>query len=146
MFLKDTEECTPFTVNLYHFNYHQPDTFNVLLMSTATFDIDLMPDGSELKVDELSIETNTGIFDLNIKTIDLNVFPNPATDRIVFETKKPEKVRKINIFNGSGQLVRQVLFEGNRTQINLNGLPAGNYSYRIFTGRQLYNSGTFIKK
>ena len=145
-FLHDTDEWTSFTVPMQSLNFHLPDTFNVLLMSTATFVIDSMPTGSVLKVDDLTITTNTGIFNLNIKNITLNVFPNPATDRIAFETNEPEKERKINIFNASGQLIKQVDFNGQRTQVNLNGLSAGNYSYRVFAGRQLYNSGTFIIK
>ncbi|NOX85934.1 MAG: T9SS type A sorting domain-containing protein [Chlorobi bacterium] len=145
-FLQDSENWSPFTVNMVYFNNNQPDTFNVLLMSTSTFNIDLMPVGSQLLVDSLTVKTSTGIFDLNVKKIDLNVFPNPATDRIVFETTKPEKERKLNIFNISGQLVKQVIFDQKRIQVNLSGLPAGNYSYRVFAGHQLYNSGKFIIK
>ena len=145
-FLKDTDEWTPFTINMVNFNYHVPDTFNVLLMSTATFNIDSMPEGSVLKVDKLSVITNTGIFNASVKNIDLTVFPNPATDRIVFETTGEQKERKLNIFNVSGQLIRQADFEQKQVRVNLNGLPSGNYSYRVFAGHQLYNSGTFIIK
>ncbi len=145
-FLKDSDGWSPFTVNMVYFNNNQPDTFNVLLMSTSTFNIELMPVGSQLLVDSLTVKTSTGIFDLNVKNIVLNVFPNPATDRIVFETTKPEKERKLNIFNISGQLIKQVDFDQKRLQVNLNGLPAGNYSYRVFAGHQLYNSGKFIIK
>ena len=146
MFLHDTNEWTSFTVPMFFFNYHQPDTFNVLLMSTATFDMEIMPVGAVLKVDELSIVTNTGIFDLNIKNVELHVFPNPASDYIVFETTQQEKDRKLNIFDMSGKLIRQMDFNHERLQVNLAGLSAGNYSYRVFAGRQLYNSGTFIIK
>jgi len=143
-FLKDTDEWTPFTINMVSFNFHVPDTFNVLFMSTATFNIDSMPEGSVLKIDKLSVTTTTGIFNVSVKNIDLNVFPNPAIDRIVFEATGTEKERKLNIFNISGQLVRQVDFAQKQVEINLDGLPSGNYSYRVFAGRQLYNSGTFI--
>ncbi|HDO28030.1 MAG TPA: T9SS type A sorting domain-containing protein [Bacteroidetes bacterium] len=145
LFLHDTGQWSPFTVQMNYLNDHQPDTFNVLMMSTASFNIEIMPLGSVLMLDSITVKTSTGIFDLNVGTIDLNVYPNPATNRIIFETTEPEKNRKVNIFDVSGKLVRQLDFNQKSLPLNLNGLPSGNYSYRIFTGNKLYNSGTFIK-
>lgn len=145
-FLHDAAEWTPFTVNMIALNDHAPDTFNVMITSAGTFSIEDMPAGSTLNVDDLTIETNVGIFDATVGHIDMSVFPNPAVDRVTFETSDMAKERKLLVYDISGRIVRDLEFNNRSLVVETGDLPSGNYSYRVMSKNKLFNSGSFIKK
>ena len=61
----------------------------------------------------------------------LNVFPNPARERI--NVSCGEEMRSIALFNTAGQRVRQMEPCGSEAQIPLSGLPRGLYLLRVQT-------------
>lgn len=145
-YLHDAQNWTPFTVKMNYLGLPVYDTFNVLIMSTASFDINTMPLGSELLIDSITLQGSVGIFNLDAEKIDLHVFPNPATRQINFETTKRGIDRNLNIYDLSGKLIKEVPFNQKSLTIDIGNLPSGNYSYRIISNQKLSNSGTFIKE
>ena len=61
----------------------------------------------------------------------LNVFPNPARERISVSCET--EMRRVTLFNPTGQRVRQMEPCGTEVQIPLSGLPHGLYLLRVQT-------------
>lgn len=140
-YLLDATSWTPFTVNMQFLNSHVPDTFNVIILSSA---LELHP-GSTLYVDSLTIETNTGIINLGFNQISVNVYPNPSSDFVQFETKDIEKERIIRVYNIAGKLISINDFSERKTKISLRVFPSGIYTYHVIEKNKLVNRGSFIR-
>lgn len=140
--LPDASEWTLFTVNMENLNNHIPDTFNVVILSSSGPDFKT---GSILYVDSLAIEINTGIINLENNQIKVNVYPNPTTEFIQFETKGFEKGRQISIYNTVGSLITSIDFSNGNTKFSVENFPPGHYSYQITNNKSIINSGSFIK-
>ena len=144
-YLQDASAWTPFIVNMQYVNSHIPDTFNVIFMSSSSPDFTTGA-GSVLLVDNIEIETNTGIINLNANLINVEVFPNPVTDYVQFETTELEDGRVINIYDLGGNLISTTSFSKLKTSININNLPPAPYTYCVLRHNIIQNRGSFIKK
>jgi hypothetical protein len=144
LFLKDAATWTDFTVNMIPLNEKTPDTFNVLLMSSGSFDPNSIPEGSILHIDDLSIQTNVGIFELPDRTVEVSTYPNPATDVVTFQTAKANDERQVILIDNAGRKVKEFNFYSETISVNVSDLPSGNYSFIASEGGQLVSSGSFI--
>ena len=145
-FLKDASTWTDFTVNMIPLNENTPDTFNVLLMSSGSFDPGAIPEGSVLHIDDLSIETNVGIFELPDRIVEVSTYPNPAADVITFQTAKANDERQIIIIDHAGRKVKNFNFFNETITVNVSEFPSGIYSFITSEGGALVGSGSFIVK
>ncbi len=141
-YLLDADSWTPFTINMQYLNSHVPDTFNVIILSSAL----VLRPGSTLLVDSLTIETNTGIINLDFDQISVNIYPNPSSDFVQFETLDIEQGRQISIFDVNGRQVYTNDFSNRKTKISVKEFPSGLYTYQVTLKNKLLNRGTFIKK
>ena len=145
-FLGGASDWTDFNVPMIPLNDRLPDTFNVLITSSNSIDTDSIPVGSVLLIDDLSIETNVGIFSLPDRKIDVSVFPNPATDRLTFETAENSNNRNLRIFDINGREVKNISFNTQKLTVEINDLSEGHYSYLVQEKQDLIGTGSFIKK
>jgi len=143
-YLQDASSWTSFTVNMQYINSHVPDTFNVIFMSSSSPDF-TTGTGSILLVDNIEIETNTGIINLNTNLINVEVYPNPTTSYVEFETIEFDKDRNINIYNLSGKLISTTPFNNFKTIVDVSELYPALYTYSITKNNKILNSGSFIK-
>lgn len=141
-YLHDASEWTPFTVEMGYLNSHIPDTFNVIILSSGQ----VFHAGSVLLVDSIAIETNTGIFNLSQNHLEVNIYPNPTTEFVYFETNIAENNRILTIFDISGKLISSHDFHTKKIQVATSNLPRGIYTYEISNRTYRLNSGTFVKK
>ncbi len=141
-YLHDASTWTPFTVNMGCQNSHIPDTFNVIIISSGSE----FHDGSVLYVDSLTIETNTGIINLDNKVISLKTYPNPCTEVIAFETTDIDQGRTILLYDLLGNLIKIEDFSSTKANINIRDIKSGLYSYQIQNEGNIFRSGTFIKE
>lgn len=58
--------------------------------------------------------------------LEIKVFPNPASHFVVLKTEAISSPVRWQLFDAGGRAVRSIIFYG-RKQIDLNGLPSGNY-------------------
>jgi len=142
-FLSDAADWTSFTINMFPMSDATPDTFNVIIMSSGSFDLNV---GSTLFVDDLSVETVTGIINLAKESTSVKVYPNPVSDFVKFEMENEGENLELSVFDNTGRQVEQLTFSGKTTEINLSNFPAGVYSYRIADASKLLGSGSFVKK
>ena len=69
----------------------------------------------------------------------VNLYPNPASDKLYLEGIKEEY--KISIYNATGMMVKTITLQGD-SEINISDLPAGLYLVRMGNRHTL----KFIKK
>ncbi len=102
---------------------YYPQTIEVSVTDdeTTVLDVQLVPIG--IGYEEYDAENS------------VNIYPNPFSNQLSFEVKKPMDV---DIFSVDGRLIRKVSLQSGTTSINLESLKAGVYivkagneSYRI---------------
>lgn len=142
-FLPDASSWTPFTVSMNNFNNHVPDTFNVVIISSSALDV---TPGSVLLVDDLTIETNTGIINLSDKLSSVKVYPNPSAEFVTFEASGYESNRLISIYNVTGRLVDSRYFTEKSLKVSVGEFPSGLYSFRVSKNNRLLGRGSFVKE
>lgn len=140
-YLHNTSDWTPFTVEMGYINSHVPDTFNVIFLSSGQE----FHTGSVLQIDSVAIETNTGTFHIGENITIVNVFPNPTTDLITFETKETNKNRNLSIFDINGKLISTNNFVNKSIEVSVINLPIGNYTWQVAIKNNISASGIFIK-
>jgi len=141
-FLGNTDEWTAFEVEMLNINDAVPDTFNVLFSSSTSISPQV---GSALYIDSISIETNTGIIDLWNRAKPLQVYPNPAGERITFKSNSADEGRVLTIYDNFGKRIREYEFNELEKTISLNSIVSGVYVYKLTKGSSLLNRGSFIK-
>ncbi len=80
-------------------------------------------------------------------TFKVNVFPNPTSEKINLTFDDPQTINEILVFNSLGQvIIKEVLNSNNMLslEVNLRGIPLGNYHLRIQSNKQIYIT-KFIK-
>ena len=91
------------------------------------------------------IDTSVATQDVFSKDLPLEVYPNPAlTDLIVRVPNSPGKPSEITVFDKTGKLVIKQAFAGSRAQLDISGLPAGEYFIKGKTGHMV-RSARFVK-
>lgn len=144
-FLHDADDWTEFSVDMYYLNDQTPDTFNVLLMSSGTFQMGYMPPGSVLYVDNITIDTIYNAIGTN-QQFNAKHFPNPTSDKLTIELENEQRDRMVKIFDINGRMVKQLPFEGRKTTIDVSALPGGTYTYQISNNKNIPITGSFIKQ
>lgn len=142
-YLHDAADWTQFSIDMIPLSASVADSFNVIIRSSASDETEV---GSTLFVDDLSLETITGIINLFEETTTVKVFPNPVSDVVNFEMENEADNLKLSVFDNTGRLVNQSFFSGKTTEINISGMPSGIYSYQIVNENKLLSSGSFVKK
>lgn len=141
-YLHNAEDWTEFTVNMLTFSPVKPDTFNVIIQSSS----DVLHVGSTLYIDDLSLETITGIFNLSERNNEIKVYPNPVSDLVKFEMENRNDNMKLSVFDNTGREVITETFNSNTIELSMGTLPTGVYSYRVGNAGKLLGSGSFIKE
>jgi type IX secretion system substrate protein len=67
-----------------------------------------------------------------LKSEDVQVYPNPSANKLVLKTGAISKAR-VNIINTSGKAVAQLDTQSHETSLNLSGFPNGKYLLEVWT-------------
>ena len=143
-FLHDASEWNDFSVDMTYISPATPDTFNVLILSTGSFELGNMPPGSVLLVDDIIIETLINSTE-NITIEPANVYPIPAQEKLTIELKESNNYT-LKIFDIHGRMIKEVAFSGSSTSTNISNLSEGAYTYRILNKLGLRYAGSFVKQ
>jgi len=100
--------------------------------------------GSTLWLDDIYLDYESVSVSL-IKSLEVQVFPNPASDQITFNFEK-ELQANLVIYDVLGREVLNQKISGNQTVANIQHLESGNYLYRIIDNRIVLKSGKITKK
>jgi hypothetical protein len=136
---------TPFYAWINYVIDEQPDTFNILAISSA----DNAPTaGTVLFVDNISLDYTVGI-NHEDPAAGINIYQDREEQQILvyFDFEKPE-ITGLQFFNMTGQLVSKTPLENlmkDRRILNYKGYPAGIYVLEILHGGKKYAKKFFIK-
>lgn len=130
----------------YTFNYTIPATSNVNNMKAVAVLINNTT-GEIVNANSAYLSPNVGV--ANVESIDLNVFPNPATDKVnvTFEAKGGNYT--IDVIDLTGRMMStEVVSNANGSQsieINTSELKAGNYILTVSTEGSSFTKMIAIK-
>ncbi len=144
VYLHDASQWTPFQVNMVYQNNHTPDTLNIAIFSSTNAELQNV--GSVLWVDSLVLHTYTGVFNLSAGRLPVSVYPNPAADKVTFETAASSENRKVQITDRQGRTVSVVPFTSKKITVNSEHFSPGVYFYKITVNDRMAGSGKFVKR
>lgn len=75
----------------------------------------------------VSVPTGIG----NVDDMKIQVYPNPAIDRVMVKGYDVNTIGKASIINVAGSIVLEQPFGDNKTEINISALPDGVYVLRV---------------
>ncbi len=114
--------------------------------STTTYTLTVINDSihncncaDSVTKDFVTISVCTGINELKVNNIRVNISPNPNNGVFVLSMNSISSKPEIQLYNVLGQNVFQINIISNATEINLRGQPPGIYFYRVLT-----QNGAFI--
>ncbi|MES2593011.1 MAG: T9SS type A sorting domain-containing protein [Bacteroidota bacterium] len=89
---------------------------------------------------------NVGIDEGTRPKLELNMFPNPANDKIAFH-KKTSEITKLEVFDYTGKLVKAAFNYKNENEVemDISALSSGIYICKLISGSSV-QSGKFVKK
>ncbi len=109
--------------------------------ATATAEANLEADGMvSTRREGITALSPFAVFDQNtvvsireITTVDLEVYPNPTSDKITITgLEESNNQINLNVYNSVGQLMNTYRFSGPNIELDLNGYENGNYFIRIY--------------
>ncbi|MCX6267931.1 MAG: PCMD domain-containing protein [Bacteroidetes bacterium] len=127
------------------------DTMTMLVVSSAGFNVrDFMNSkgqvGSTMYVDELMLEYPEGIQQILMPEVAVTAYPNPASDILHIDLSKQVKNGLLEVYNSAGKQVGSYDLSSNGNTIPVYSLVNGVYYYRLLSGKDMLNTGTFIIK
>jgi hypothetical protein len=137
-------DWTPFYAWIDYVLLEQPDTFNILAISSA----DSFPTpGTVLYIDDISLDYTLGT-DRNNPAAGIEIYQDRPEKQILvyFDFEKPEET-ELQLFNMTGQPAARIPVETmmkGRKILNYEGLSAGIYILEILHGGKQYCKKFFI--
>jgi len=113
---------TEFTVPVIYTSSDVPDTVKIVIYSSG-----FAPEvNSTLLLDDLSYDFGTGIRD---ETPSLNIFPNPASHKIVFENSL--NAERVEVYTVQGKMLRHYPITPGMNTLDVSALEPGIYLFIV---------------
>jgi hypothetical protein len=127
------------------------DTMTLLVVASAGFNVvnftgSVGQEGNTMYVDDLMLEYPAGIEQVLMPEITVNVYPNPASDLLRVDLNKEVKNCFLEIYSTGGKLTGSYGISGKNNTIPVYSLANGAYYFRLISGKDLLNTGTFVIK
>jgi len=106
-------------------------------------DIDLIDSIAAIFLNNILCESIGNITDIPNKK-NMQLFPNPANERINFNLDYNDNISKVKLFNANGKFLGEYRFSNGNSEINISNLKPGKYFFRIYINNQIYTE-SFIK-
>lgn len=120
------------TVYMANFDYYSIGTSKapVFSIQTSTINAIMQPSSTQTIVTVQKDYEFVGIKENSKNSIELSVFPNPATNFVNFSTISTEAV-KITAFDVTGKIVATEIMETGKAKMNTSHLTSGVYMYHV---------------
>jgi|GEM_PF-212357 len=127
------------------------DTMTLLVVASAGINvINFMGSvgqvGNTMYVDELTLDYASGVQQVLMPEVAVNVFPNPASDLLNIALSKEVKDGSFEIYNSAGRMAGSYGISGLKQTIPVYSLVNGAYYFRLTSGKELLNTGGFVIK
>jgi len=97
-----------------------------------------------MKTDSEGQLTHIGDDKQQIKTTEAILFPTPAQDFVIVDFSLLYKTATLQLIDLAGRPVFEWALTSNHQQVDISGVPAGTYVYRIFNNKGLEESGKLV--
>ena len=129
----------------------EPDSMLILLVSSGGFSAinfqgGVGQVGNTMYVDDISIDYPLGVTQVLMPEIGVKTYPNPASDRMTVELTKAVPGGMLDIYTMEGRLVSSQKAGNMVSTIDVSGLAAGQYHYKLIDGKTIQNTGFFMIK
>jgi hypothetical protein len=91
----------------------------------------LSENGVAIELDSTNLSLPTAIVEINGKTIETNIYPNPASSDVTIAVNGMNEAFVISVYDLSGRLVNQSNNNSNVAKINVNALQNGVYLMKV---------------
>lgn len=139
-------DWTPFSAWINYLITADPDTMNILAMSTAQYELN---NGTVLYVDDLSLDYTLGIND-NSRTDDISVYQDKETRRLLVFTSPLEAGQaSLMLFDLTGQnvsMINESESSRGKTVISYDKLKQGIYILEVLQGHRKYCQKFFLNQ
>ncbi len=105
---------------------------NLLPQTTYAFKAFLTTQTSIIEGEELNFTTDESSLAEIKDAIEVNLYPNPAKEKVYLETKGFENGVKAVLSDLQGRILREMEINTERTEIDLNSLSSGVYYLKVF--------------
>ena len=127
------------------------DTMTLLVVSSAGFNvIQFMSSvgqvGNTMYVDALTLDYPAGIQQVLMPEVGVNVYPNPASDILHIDLTKEVSNGTFEVYSASGKLVGTYGLSQTSNTVPVYSLGNGAYYFRLISGKELVNTGSFVIK
>jgi hypothetical protein len=142
---------TPFDITVNYTGAGVVDSITLLVVSSAGFNVinfmgSVGQSGNTMYVDDLTLDYPNGIQQVVMPEVAVTAYPNPATDILHIDLSKEVKSGSLDVFNAAGKLVGSYSLSAKTNTIPVYSLVNGAYYYRLTSGKDLLNTGSFVIK
>ncbi len=142
---------TPFDITINYTSTEISDTMTLLVVSSAGFNVinfmgSVGQPGTTMYVDNLTLEYANGIQQVLMPEVAVTTYPNPASDVLHVDLSKQIKNGSLEVYNVSGRLVGSYSLSSANNTIPVYNLVNGVYYFRLVSGKELVNTGSFVIK
>ena len=125
------------------------DSMTMLVVSSAGFNVinftgSVGQPGNTMYVDALMLEYPAGIQQMLMPEVSVNTYPNPASDILHVELSKEVSNGLFEIYNTAGKVVGSYATSMLKNAIPVSNLGNGVYYFRLMSGKELMNTGSFV--
>ncbi|HTB05484.1 MAG TPA: T9SS type A sorting domain-containing protein [Bacteroidia bacterium] len=108
-----------------------PDTIFIVYNACSTLRSSIPQPGSKLYLDDAGVVL--GIDNINAPTVNVNVYPNPASTEVNFQVTSPAtQVTRADIYDITGQKVNSYDVRNNFLTMSTQGYASGLYFYQLY--------------
>ncbi len=145
-----TDTIASYTQISEPFNYilaSDPDTIDIKIMAGDVGPGGFSMPGNEFFIDDISFTFPVSVSEKSVNKSTINIFPNPATDKITISCL--EKINSIKIYNVLGEKVYESLItqaiSNTPVTINMISHPKGIYFVKIYSEGKNYTKKIVIQ-
>lgn len=142
---------TQFEVPITYRSTAVSDTMTLLVVSSAGFNVvnfvgSVGQVGNTMYVDNLTLDYPSGFEQVLMPEVGVNAYPNPASDILHIDLSKEVKNGSLEVYNASGKQVGTYSLSSRANTIPVYSLVTGAYYFRLTSGKELLNTGSFLIK
>jgi len=134
---------TAFNIPVNWLSTAAADSMTVILTSSAGGQDFQAANGSTLLVDEVVFEYSTGINMPLMPEVQVNIYPNPATEVLNIQFPDFKSTSTLSVFDAEGRLVQTQELNQETTRMDVTSLAAGHYFYQVKTYEHVDVAGKF---
>ena len=105
---------------------------DLLPQTTYSFKAFITTENALIQGEELTFTTDESSLSDVENAIEVNLYPNPAKEKVYLETKGFENKAKAMLSDLQGRILKEIEINSERIEINLNTLSSGVYYLKVF--------------